>query len=91
MANNHLEPTYNSREYAPAPGLPESSEELEKKMMQPAEMGEVIVDICTLPDHLVITRVTGSADGSENQPHVEPVNLPIPTRRHRGKSPMDFY
>jgi NAD(P)-dependent dehydrogenase (short-subunit alcohol dehydrogenase family) len=60
-------PSWGATGFAASAGLPESSEELEKKMMQPAEMGDVIVDICTLPDHLVIPRL-------RVQPMVQEIN-----------------
>jgi len=60
-------PSWGATNFAVSAGLPESSEELEKKMMQPKEMGDVIVNICTLPDHLVIPHL-------RVQPMVQEIN-----------------
>ncbi|RKX98648.1 MAG: hypothetical protein DRZ90_02035 [Spirochaetes bacterium] len=60
-------PSWGATNFAASADLPESSKDLEKKVMQPKEMGDVIVNICTLPDHLVIPNL-------RVQPMVQEIN-----------------
>jgi len=52
-----LTPSWGATGFSGACGLPSMGKEVEEKMMRPEEMGELIVKICTTPDHLVMPKV----------------------------------
>ncbi len=49
-------PSWGATKFAASCDLPKYPEDVEKRIMQPKEMGDVIVKICTIPDHLVIPK-----------------------------------
>ena len=49
-------PSWGATDFAASCDLPKYPEDVEKRIMQPKEMGDVIVKICTIPDHLVIPK-----------------------------------
>ena len=53
-----LIPSWGATEFAKAAGLPERSPEEAARCIQPLELGKVVVDICTLPAHLMIQDMT---------------------------------
>jgi len=60
-------PSWGATGFSAACGLPSMGKEVVEKMMQPGEMGDLIVKVCTTPDHLVIPRV-------RIQPMVQEIN-----------------
>lgn len=50
-------PSWGATSFAAASNLPGMDKDIEKKMMKPLEMGELIVRICSMPDHLVLPKV----------------------------------
>ena len=50
-------PSWGATGFAAASNLPCMDKEIEEKVMKPIEMGELIVKICTTPDHLVLPKV----------------------------------
>ena len=51
-------PSWGATDFGKSVDLPEPEPALEEKMIQPKDIGQLIVSICTLPDHLVIPEVT---------------------------------
>jgi short-subunit dehydrogenase len=49
-----LAPAWGTTNFLAAADLPERSEDVKKNTMKPEEMGDLIVKICTTPDHLII-------------------------------------
>ena len=50
-------PSWGATGFSAACGFQSRSKEVEEKVMKPAEMGDLIVKICTTPDHLVLPKV----------------------------------
>lgn len=50
-------PSWGATGFSAASGLPSMGREIEEKMMKPIEMGDLIIKICTTPDHLVLPKV----------------------------------
>jgi short-subunit dehydrogenase len=50
-------PSWGATGFSTACGLPSMDKEVVEKMMKPIEMGDLIVKICTTPDHLVLPKV----------------------------------
>ncbi|MDR0933417.1 MAG: SDR family oxidoreductase [Victivallales bacterium] len=50
-------PSWGATEFGSAASLPPSEAELTKKMMQPEQMGELIVFLCNYPEHLVFPEI----------------------------------
>lgn len=53
-----LTPSWGATEFSKAANLKPAEEELRRKMTQPEELGEIVAQICELPDHLVIPMMT---------------------------------
>lgn len=53
-----LTPSWGATEFSDAAQLKRADEDLRRKMTQPAELGEIVAQICELPDHLVIPMLT---------------------------------
>ncbi len=51
-------PYWGDTAFREAADVPQADADTRKKMMQPADMGQLVVDICRLPPHLVIPDVT---------------------------------
>jgi NAD(P)-dependent dehydrogenase (short-subunit alcohol dehydrogenase family) len=51
-------PYWGATEFREAAGIPLASADVQQKMMQPGEMGELVLSICRLPDHLVVPDLT---------------------------------
>jgi NAD(P)-dependent dehydrogenase (short-subunit alcohol dehydrogenase family) len=51
-------PSWGATEFAKAANLPGQSPETESKCIQPQDLGELVVNVCTLPPHLEIQDVT---------------------------------
>lgn len=51
-------PYWGDTSFRDAADVPQASADVRRKMMQPAEMGQLVLDICKLPVHLVIPDVT---------------------------------
>jgi len=52
-----LSPSWGNTEFLKEAKLPDWTEDIASNIMKPVEMGELIVKICTFPDHLAITRI----------------------------------
>lgn len=50
-------PSWGATEFGTAANLPPTEAELAKKMMQPEQMGKLIVFLCGFPEHLVFPEV----------------------------------
>ncbi len=53
-----ITPSWGATEFGNAASLEAKSEETAKKCMQPEEMGRLVADICTMPDHLAVPDIT---------------------------------
>jgi NAD(P)-dependent dehydrogenase (short-subunit alcohol dehydrogenase family) len=51
-------PYWGDTNFRDAADVPQADDDTRRKMMQPAEMGQLVLDICRLPPHLVIPDVT---------------------------------
>lgn len=51
-------PYWGDTSFRDAAAVPQADDDTRRKMMQPAEMGQLVLDICRLPAHLVIPDVT---------------------------------
>jgi NAD(P)-dependent dehydrogenase (short-subunit alcohol dehydrogenase family) len=51
-------PYWGDTNFRDAAAVPQARAAVRRKMMQPAEMGQLVLDICRLPAHLVIPDVT---------------------------------
>lgn len=54
----YVTPSWGATDFGKSVDLPEPDPAVEEKMIQPKDIGQLIVSICTLPDHLVIPEVT---------------------------------
>lgn len=52
-----ITPSWGATGFASASNLPSMDRETEKKIMKPIEMGELIVKVCSMPDHLVLPKL----------------------------------
>ena len=50
-------PSWGATNFSSACGLASMGKDVEEKMMKPIEMGDLIVKVCTTPDHLVLPKV----------------------------------
>ncbi len=53
-----LTPSWGATEFREATGMSPAEESLRSKMTQPDELGELVAQVCELPDHLVIPTMT---------------------------------
>ena len=53
-----LTPSWGATEFSQAAGLTSAEEEVRRQMTQPEELGELVAQVCELPDHLVIPSMT---------------------------------
>lgn len=53
-----LTPSWGATEFGVPLGMAPRDEELERKVTQPADLGELVAQVCELPDHLVIPTLT---------------------------------
>jgi NAD(P)-dependent dehydrogenase (short-subunit alcohol dehydrogenase family) len=53
-----ITPYWGATEFREAADIPAADADVQSRMMQPAEMGELVLQICRLPAHLVIPDVT---------------------------------
>lgn len=53
-----LTPSWGATEFRQAAGLTAAAEETRRQMTQPDELGEIVAEVCELPDHLVIPTLT---------------------------------
>lgn len=53
-----LTPSWGATEFSQAAGLTPAEEEVRRQMTQPEELGELVAQVCELPDHLVIPSMT---------------------------------
>ncbi|MBI4979314.1 MAG: SDR family oxidoreductase [Spirochaetes bacterium] len=53
-----ITPSWGATEFGSAANLGTRDEAAAKKCMQPEEMGKLVVDICTMPDHLAVPDIT---------------------------------
>jgi NAD(P)-dependent dehydrogenase (short-subunit alcohol dehydrogenase family) len=51
-------PYWGDTGFRDAAAVPQADDDTRRKMMQPSEMGQLVLDICRLPPHLVIPDVT---------------------------------
>ncbi|MCM4164618.1 MULTISPECIES: SDR family oxidoreductase [unclassified Arenibacter] len=53
-----ITPSWGNTSFNEATGLQGLDEEVAKKAIQPEDMGKVVVDACSLPEHLIIPELT---------------------------------
>ncbi|MFT7033476.1 MAG: NADP-dependent 3-hydroxy acid dehydrogenase YdfG [Cyclobacteriaceae bacterium] len=53
-----ITPSWGATDFGKTANLPDPESSLEEKMIQPKDIGQLVLSICTLPDHLVIPEVT---------------------------------
>ena len=53
-----LTPSWGATEFSQAAQLEPAAEDIRRQMTQPEELGEIVAQICELPDHLVIPTMT---------------------------------
>jgi short-subunit dehydrogenase len=51
-------PSWGATDFGEAAGLERAADDLRAKVTQPDELGELVAQICELPDHLVIPTLT---------------------------------
>lgn len=52
-----LVPSWGATDFSRAAGLPEFDAETAQQCIQPAELGQVVADLCSLPPHLVVQEM----------------------------------
>ncbi len=53
-----LSPSWGATDFLAVSHLPKRPVDIEEKTIQPREMGELIIKICTTPDHLIIPHIS---------------------------------
>lgn len=64
-----LTPSWGATDFAVNANISSASLEVRKRSIQPADIGEIVVNICLLPDHLVIPDITLLPLVQEIQPY----------------------
>ncbi len=53
-----ITPSWGTTDFANSSNLPDVEKDLGDRMIQPADIGNLCVDICSLPEHWVIPEIT---------------------------------
>lgn len=54
---NCITPSWGNTSFTEASKLPEFDSDIQNRVIQPEEMGEIVLNICCLPDHLVVPEM----------------------------------